>query len=114
MGAHLQMRRGVYVLGVSSKKIKDRVIWSIWAVCPYCKKNYEVELSLGITADTTLIPCFFCWDRYEENPIDVPVELLFASNLSEAKVILKELWLDIDIPEPDFSYFKRFVKDNFR
>lgn len=101
------------MLGVNSKKVKGNVVWNIWAVCPYCKTNYQVDLSPGIEADTTLIPCYPCWQRYEENPINVPTDLLFATNLIEAEKILRKLWLDLDVTDPDFRYYKRFIRDNF-
>lgn len=102
------------MLRLISRKEQNDVILSVWATCQYCKANFKVDLAPNTEPDTILIPCYKCWKRYEgDDPLPIPHEILFATNRHEAEVAVKQVWLDLDVPEPDFRYFKKFVADNF-
>lgn len=102
------------MLGASSRQTNREIVWDIQAACPYCKKVFKVDLSPGTKANTTLIPCYPCWDQFENNPIPIPTDLLFANSKDEAEKELRKLWLELDIPEPNFRYYKKFIEKNFR
>jgi len=97
-------------MGRSTKK---DFVWNINASCRYCKSIHNVELAPGTKANTILIPCYKCWLKYEKNPLPIPEELKTCKTKFEANTILKKIWLDTDIPESDFRYFKEWITTNF-